>query len=130
MLLLELKEMQIVGKSIKIADELFETVQASSQAFSRTLAGQISHYIRLGQAVESLLSHDTVARLLQAQSSPADDNSALDALSAIAAEPSAEEIEFHIDRQLRGLGVGLDGKGNLVYQRDINAAKVKAAAQA
>lgn len=117
-------------KSIKIADEVFEAVQSSSQAFSRTLAGQVSHYIRLGQAVESLLSHDTVARILQAKISPADDVSTLDALSDIAAHPSPEEMEFHINRQLRGLGVGLDEKGDLVYQRDLNAARAKAAAPA
>ncbi len=116
-----------MGRSIKIADELFEAVEASSQAFSRTLAGQVSHYIRIGQAVESLLSHDMVARILRAKSSSAEDASALDALSAIAKDPSAEEVEFHIERQLRGLGVGLDDKGNLVYQRDINAAKAEAA---
>ncbi|ARU18296.1 TA system antitoxin ParD family protein [Croceicoccus marinus] len=116
-----------MAKSIKIADELFETVQASSQAFSRTLAGQVSHYIRIGQAVESLLSHDIVARILQAKISSSEDASALDALSAVAKDPSSEEIEFHIERQLRGLGVGLDDSGNLVYQRDINAAKVEAA---
>ncbi|GGD83115.1 hypothetical protein GCM10010990_36480 [Croceicoccus mobilis] len=47
--------------------------------------------------------------------------SQLDDLAKAFSEPSAEEIAFHEDRRRRGLGVGLNEQGELVYQRDINA---------
>lgn len=36
-------------------------------------------------------------------------------------EPSDDEIAFYEDRRKRGLGVGLNEHGELVYQRDTNA---------
>lgn len=47
--------------------------------------------------------------------------SQLDDLAKALFESSAEEIAFHDDRRKRGLGVGLNEHGELVYQRDINA---------
>lgn len=42
-------------------------------------------------------------------------------LAKVFSEPSDEEIAFHEGRRKRGLGVGLNEHGELVYRRDINA---------
>ncbi len=47
--------------------------------------------------------------------------SELDDLAKAFSEPSDEEITFYEFRRKRGLGVGLNEHGELVYQRDINA---------
>lgn len=47
--------------------------------------------------------------------------SELDDLAKAFSEPTAREVAFHEDRRKKGLGVGLNENGELVYQRDINA---------
>lgn len=43
-----------------------------------------------------------------------------EAFNDVMFKPSAESIAFFKDRRARGLGVGLDADGNLLYQRDVN----------
>ena len=49
---------------IKLSGELVEDARSSAKLFHRSLTGQIEHWATLGRAIESQLSADTLAQLL------------------------------------------------------------------
>lgn len=50
---------------IKLSGELVEDARSSAKMFKRSLTGQIEHWATLGRAVESQVSGDALAQLLQ-----------------------------------------------------------------
>lgn len=50
---------------IKLSGELVEDARSSAKLFHRSLTGQIEHWATLGRAIESQVSGDALAQLLQ-----------------------------------------------------------------
>ena len=112
-----------MGQSVKLADDVMEAVRRESGVQSRSIAGQITHWLNIGRAIEQSPSFDyaRVKQALTAAHSP-------DALSGeeqeiwaaefadLMAQPSDTETAFYAERQRLGRGVGLDETGALVTQ--------------
>ncbi len=112
-----------MAQSVKLADDVMAYVRRESKLQSRSVAGQITHWINIGRAIEDSenFDHQRINAVLQAALSP-DDLSPeeqevwfaqfADAL----AEPAKGETAFYSQRRKLGRGVGLSDAGNLVYQ--------------
>ena len=50
---------------IKLSGELVEDARSSAKLFHRSLTGQIEHWATLGRAIESQVSGDALAQLLE-----------------------------------------------------------------
>lgn len=113
-----------MAQSVKLADEVMSVVRRESSLQSRSVAGQITHWINIGRAIEQSGSFDYrhINEALAGARSP-------DSLTAEEQDvwfaqfaqdvtaPTAQEEEFHAQRQQLGLGVGLNDKGDLVQAR-------------
>lgn len=112
-----------MAQSVKIADEEMEIVRKESAVQSRSIAGQIAHWLRIGRAIERSPTFDyaRVRAALEAELSPdeltSDEQEVWIAeLSHEMTEPSAKEKEFFAKRRREGQGVGMDDDGSLIYQ--------------
>lgn len=113
-----------MARSVKIADDVMALVRRESALQSRSIAGQIAHWIRIGRAIERSDTFDyrRIRAALEASLSP-DDLSAeeqevwfaefADAMT----EATEQELAFFAERRRLGRGVGLDDTGELVYQQ-------------
>jgi len=112
-----------MAKSIKVPDETMEIVKRESRLQSRSLAGQIVHWVRIGRAIEQsgTFTYRHIKEALDGNRSP-------DALTAEeqdvflaeftekTAQPAAREHAFFENRREQGKGVGLADDGTLTYQ--------------
>ena len=118
-----------MAQSIKLADDVMVLVRREADLHSRSLAGQITHWLKLGRAIERSGQFDhariTAAlegRLDTADLSEAEEAAWLDAFTEQMAQASAVEETFFAKRRSLGRGVGLDAGGNLVYAAKDDAA--------
>jgi len=112
-----------MSHSVKLSDALVTAARQESSIQSRSLAGQLTHWINIGRAVEKSGSFDyqRIQSVLEADASP-------DTLSAEEqevwfarfgeqmTEPSAKEEAFFARRRQLGQGVGLTESGALIYE--------------
>lgn len=112
-----------MAQSVKLADDVMSVVRRESGLQSRSVAGQITHWINIGRAIEksSAFDYQHINAALTADLSP-------DALSAEEQEvwfvqfaddvtdPTDHEKAFYAQRRQLGRGVGLNDKGDLIYQ--------------
>ncbi len=118
-----------MAQSVKLADEIMALVRREAGLQSRSVASQITHWMKIGRAIERSGSFD-YARITDALEGKLDtthlredeETAWLDAFTEKMAQPSEAEQAFHARRQALGRGVGLDAGGNLVYARDDTAA--------
>ncbi|MCP1199873.1 ParD-like family protein [Notoacmeibacter sp. MSK16QG-6] len=111
----------MMAQSVKLPEETMAFVRAESARQSRSLAGQIAHWVRIGRAIERSGNFDylRIAAALDA-SLPAEDLSDeehdvwADTLMSELAAPTDEERSFFSERQRLGLGVGLSDGGEIV----------------
>lgn len=111
-----------MAKSIKLADDLMDVVRHEAERQSRSLAGQVSHWVRLGRAIEASGAYDH-ARVTAALEGRLDvtvlredeEIAWLDGFTARMATPSAAECDWFAERRQLGRGVGLDADGKLVF---------------
>lgn len=110
-----------MAQSVKLADEVMALVRREADLHSRSVAGQITHWLKLGRAIEQSDSFDhariTAAldgRLDTVHLSQEEEAAWLDDFTEAMAQPTAAEQAFHAERQLLGRGVGLDAGGNLI----------------
>jgi len=107
--------------SIKLSSDLVEQARRDAPVFSRSIAGQVEHWARLGQALESApgFTLDRVRAALDGRLSAADltedewrvyDELAWEAM----AQPSATAIKFFDELRRTPGTVGEDEHGNLV----------------
>lgn len=110
-------------KSIKVADDLIDIVREESALNSRSISGQLAHWVKIGRAIEqsSEFSYQSIQEVLNGARSP-------DALSLEEQEvwisefaekldlAEANELEFFQERRDKGYGVGLNSDGTLVYE--------------
>ncbi|QJB69344.1 TA system antitoxin ParD family protein [Parasphingorhabdus halotolerans] len=107
-----------MAKTIKIDDELMEVIGREAELMSRSLAGQVKHWVRIGMSIEKSRFFDQ-SRIVEALSGklPPDALTAeeqeayIDGLFDAARSGTREQEKFFAKRRADGLGAGLrDGK--------------------
>lgn len=118
---LEAKEI-IMAQSVKLADDVMAAVRKEAELHSRSVAGQLTHWVRLGKAIEQSGAYDharvTAAldgRLDTVELREEEAIAWLDAFTEKMSSPSATEQAFFAKRRKLGQGVGLDAAGNLIH---------------
>jgi hypothetical protein len=113
-----------MAQSVKLADDIMALVRREAELQSRSVAGQITHWMKIGRAIEQSGRFDhariTAAldgRLDTTSLSEEEDAAWLEAFTETMATPSAAETAFFAQRKALGRGVGLDEGGNLVYAK-------------
>ncbi|MEM7688994.1 MAG: hypothetical protein AAF291_08215 [Pseudomonadota bacterium] len=113
-----------MAQSVKLADDVMKSVRAASQLHSRSIAGQITHWINIGRAIEQSTRFDH-ARVSQALAGKLETRALseeekevwsaafLDAMD----EPGEGEEAFYAQRRAKGVGVGLDKNENVIRQK-------------
>ena len=105
-------------KTVKIDDELVDILSREAKLMSRSLAGQVRHWVRIGMSIERSRAFDQarVAAALDGRLGPDDLTAAeqegfVEGLLGAAREGTNEQDRFFADRRQRGLGAGLrDGE--------------------
>lgn len=118
-----------MAQSVKLADDIMALVRREAELHSRSVAGQISHWLKIGRAIEhsGRFDHARITAALEgkldtSQLEEAEEAAWLDAFTEKMGHPSEAEEALHARRQALGRGVGLDAGGNLVYAPKDNAA--------
>jgi hypothetical protein len=116
------KQEGAMAQSVKLADDVMAAVRREAELHSRSVAGQITHWIRLGRAIEGSGAYDharvTAAldgRLDTVELREEEAIAWLDAFTEKMSVPSPAEQAFFVKRRKLGRGVGLDAAGNLVH---------------
>lgn len=114
-----------MAQSVKLSDEIMALVRRESGLQSRSVAGQITHWLRIGRAIEKSGRFDSarIAAALQASLAPEDLTEEehavwLTAFGEAMAEPGETSEAFFAKRRQLGLGVGLDESGEIVREAD------------
>lgn len=110
-----------MAQSIKLSEETMAFVRAESARQSRSLAGQIAHWIRIGRAIErsGRFDYQRIAAALDESLAPeqlSEEEHEVwsDAFMSEMASPSESEKDFFAERRQLGLGVGLSDSGEIV----------------
>lgn len=112
-----------MAQSVKLSDDVMTHVRKESGLQSRSVAGQVTHWINIGRAIEksSTFDYQRINDALQAALSP-DDLTAdeqeiwFTQFAAEMANPTREEVAFYAHRRKLGRGVGMTDSGELIYQ--------------
>lgn len=117
-----------MAQSVKLADDVMAPVRHQAEIHSRSVAGQITHWLKIGRAIElsDAYNHARVSAALEGridttQLSEEEEAVWLDAFTEKMGQPSKTEEAFYARRQVLGQGVGLDAGGNLIYAKDDTA---------
>jgi hypothetical protein len=112
-----------MAQSIKLGDDIMQVVRRESELQSRSVAGQITHWLRIGRAIErsGRFDHRRIAAVLageleQTALTEEEGEVWLDGFAAQLGRPSPQEERFFAKRRRLGQGVGLDADGTLVRQ--------------
>ncbi|MDR0716521.1 MAG: ParD-like family protein [Azoarcus sp.] len=107
--------------SVRISSDLVEAARREAMMFTRTLSGQLEHWAKLGQAIESVPSFTTermraaLQGRLDADRLDAAEREIYEDLAGEAlASPLPAELEFFDALRREGGAVGFDGEGRLV----------------
>lgn len=110
-----------MAQSIKLGDDIMKIVRRESELQSRSIAGQIAHWVRIGRAIEKSGNFDhariTAALAGDIQTTDLTDEEKdvwLDSFIEKMEQPGSDENAFFARRRQYGLGVGLDAAGNVV----------------
>lgn len=116
------KQEDVMAQSVKLSDDVMAAVRREANLHSRSVAGQITHWIRLGRAIEQSGSYDHArltatleGRLDTVELREEEATAWLEAFTEKMSAPSPAEQAFFAKRRKLGQGVGLDAAGNLVY---------------
>jgi ParD-like antitoxin of type II bacterial toxin-antitoxin system len=117
-----------MAQSVKLADDVMAPVRHEAEIHCRSVAGQITHWIKIGRAIEysDAYNHARVTAALEgrietSQLTEEEETVWLDAFTEKMGQPSETEETFYASRQVLGQGVGLDAGGNLIYAKDDTA---------
>ncbi|MXP24711.1 hypothetical protein GRI39_01450 [Altererythrobacter indicus] len=113
-----------MAQSIKLADDIMKIVRRESELQSRSIAGQIAHWVRIGRAIEKSGNFDHV-RITAALAGHIETTDLteeekdvwLDSFVEKMGQPGSDEDAFFARRRQLGFGVGLDAAGNLVREK-------------
>lgn len=112
-----------MARSVKISDEEMKFLREEATLASRSIAGQVEHWLRIGRAIERSpsFSYQRIRDALQGQVSP-DDLGAEEQevfFEELAGDmwkqPSEESKAAFVHHLGKGTLVGLDDEGNLMY---------------
>lgn len=113
-----------MAQSIKIPEEEMELLRIEARLASRSIAGQVTHWLRIGRSIERApgFNYVHIREALQARRSPdalTSEEQAVyvDELMDIAAAETPEQAGFFAGRRKAGLGVGADKAGKIVRQK-------------
>ncbi|GGD74789.1 TA system antitoxin ParD family protein [Croceicoccus mobilis] len=111
-----------MAKSIKLADEIMDELREESELQSRSISGQATYYIRLGQAMERSIPYQKLKQALKGDLDTKELSSEElavwnQAMFHSLTAPDEAEDAFFEDRRRRGLGVGMDEQGNIIGDR-------------
>lgn len=110
-----------MSDAFTLPDDLRIAIASEATANGRTESEQIAHWLTIGRAVEGTESFD-FARVRAALTWQLPVNELTETEHAVWSaafvgdlmKPTPEESAFFAERQAKGLGVGLDGHGNIV----------------
>lgn len=118
-----------MAQSIKLADDIMTMVRRESELQSRSVAGQVAHWVRIGRAIEKSgnFDHARITAVLSGQIettelSTEEKDVWLDRFVEKMGQPGPDEEAWFTGRRKLGLGVGLDAAGNLVREKAAGAA--------
>lgn len=113
-----------MAQSIKLGDKIMKIVRRESELQSRSIAGQIAHWVRIGRAIEKSGNYDhariTAALAGEIETTDLTDEEKdvwLDSFVEKMSQAQADENAFFARRRQLGIGVGLDAAGNLVREK-------------
>jgi hypothetical protein len=113
-----------MAQSIKLGDDIMKIVRRESELQSRSIAGQIAHWVRIGRAIEKSgnFDHARITAALAGNIETTDLTEEekdvwLDSFVEKMGQPSPDDNAFFARRRQLGLGVGLDDAGNLVREK-------------
>ena len=103
-------------KTVKLDDELLELIGEEAKLMSRSLAGQVRHWVRIGMSVEKSRFFDSsmIADALSGKLSPdaltaKEQEAYIEGVFDAARDGTAEQEAFFAERRRKGLGVGTTG---------------------
>lgn len=111
-------------RSIKLADDIMKIMRRESELQSRSVSGQVAHWVRIGRAIEKSGNFD-YARITAALSGEIgtaeltgeEKDVWLDSFVEKMGQPGSDEEAWFARRRQLGLGVGLDTDGNFVREK-------------
>ncbi|MFZ3485512.1 ParD-like family protein [Sphingomonas sp. 3-13AW] len=113
-----------MAQSIKLGDDIMKIVRRESELQSRSIAGQIAHWVRIGRAIEKSGNFDharitaTLAGDIETTDLSEEEKDVwLDSFVEKMAQPGPDENAFFARRRKLGQGVGLNEAGNLVREK-------------
>jgi len=112
-----------LAQSVKLADEVMALVREESGLQSRSVAGQVAHWVKIGHAVEHS-GHFDYARIRAALKgtlspdalSPEEQDTWFADFADTMAEPSEGEQGYFAHRRQLGRGVGLSDTGAIIRE--------------
>lgn len=111
-----------MSAAVKISYTELAILRETAELQNRSISGQAEHWLRLGRAFEKNpnVGYTRVQEALKGLRSVDDlsneeQEEYLDRFDQLLSAPSEEMNAFFKDRQERGLGVGMDDAGNIVY---------------
>ncbi|MEO1019388.1 MAG: hypothetical protein AAFY56_17105 [Pseudomonadota bacterium] len=112
-----------MAQSIKISDEEMEVVRREAKLASRSIAGQITYWMRIGRSIERSpqFTYAHIRDALEGGRSPdtltgEEQEVYMEDLLATAADPTPEQQAFFKARKRAGLGIGANRDGQIVEQ--------------
>ena len=113
-----------MAQSIKISDDELELVRAAAATNSRSIAGQVTHWLRIGRSIEETpeFTYAHIQDALKGKRSP-DELSGkeqtvyIDQLLAEVSGETPEQGDFFKERREKGLGVGIGVDGAIQHQK-------------
>lgn len=117
-----------MARSIKLADEIMDEAEIASTLHGRSLAGQITHWVKIGKAIEKsrAFSHERISAVLAGKAPTTtlgEEEYAVwaDSFEKLVTSPTPQSEAFFAEHRKLGLGSGLDENGNLVKAADFLA---------
>ncbi|WP_296720870.1 hypothetical protein [Erythrobacter sp.] len=115
-----------MARSIKLADEIMDEAEIASALHCRSLAGQITHWVRIGKAIEksNAFSHERISAVLAGKAPTttlSEEEYAVwaDSFEKLVTSPTPQSKAFFAERRRLGVGSGLDENGNFVQAADL-----------
>ena len=112
-----------MAQSIKISDDEMDMVRAAADLNSRSIAGQVTHWMRIGRSIKQApeFTYAHIRDALEGNRSPdgltgEEQAVYIDQLLAELSEETPEQAAFFAKRRSDGLGVGLNADGLICRQ--------------
>jgi hypothetical protein len=112
-----------LAQSVKLSDEIMALVRKESDLQSRSVAGQITHWVRIGRAIEKSgnFDHQRVTAALEASLAPEELSQEehevwVETFAEQMAEPSDRSRDYFARRRQLGLGVGMSESGEIIRE--------------